>query len=205
MRIEIAGALSCGKSTLAALLRSRGHVIVEEDLSTNPYLELRVQDPETYDFPCQRQFVLDKLESLRQGVARGELFFSDFSLAAERAYLVNYLDGNPGQLRELLRLCDSAKDEIPAPAAIVHLKCAPEEQIERIRKRGREFEQGHDLGFLRRINLLVDDMVGRAAEEGIPVIEYRTDLIDWRSILADIEGVALPKLGWPLPAWRAAG
>lgn len=196
MRIEIAGALSCGKSTLAAILAARGQKIVYEDLSTNPYLDLRVQDPEKYDFLCQRQFVLDKIESIRKAEADDVPYFTDFSLAAERAYVSHYVSHRPDWIGELFALLDRCEKEEGLPDLIVHLQCAPEEQIERIRRRGRDFEQGHDIAFVRNINERVDVQVARVAAMGVPVAAFRTDLVSWNDVIAslrsrELRGVSL--------------
>ena len=186
MRIEIAGALSCGKSTLAAKLAARGHKIVYEDLTTNPYLDLRVQDPERYDFLCQQQFVLDKIASLRISLEKGADFVSDFSIAAERAYVSHYVAHRPDWIGSLMALMDGSERELGLPDLVVFLRCAPEAQLDRIRTRGRAFEQGHDVDFIRGINHLVDSQVSRLTSKGVPVVTYRTDEIAWPELLSDL-------------------
>jgi deoxyadenosine/deoxycytidine kinase len=192
MRIEIAGALSCGKSTLAGKLASLGHKIVYEDLSTNPYLDLRVQDPEKYDFLCQRQFVLDKIASLQAAEEDGGPYFTDFSVAAERAYVSHYVSHRPDWISELSALLDRSESEQGLPELVIHLQCAPEAQLDRIRIRGRDFEQGHDIPFIRNINDRVDAQVSRVADLGVPVAAYRTDVLGWDEILASVFGQHLP-------------
>ncbi len=192
MRIELAGALSCGKSTLAGKLALMGHKIVYEDLSTNPYLDLRVQNPEKYDFLCQQQFVLDKIASLKAAEADGTPYFADFSIAAERAYVSHYVSHRPEWISELTTLLDRFETEQGLPDLVIHLQCAPEAQLNRIRRRGRDFEQGHDIGFIRSINERVDTQVSRVAELGVPVAAYRTDILGWDDILDSIFGQHLP-------------
>lgn len=194
MRIEIAGALSCGKSTLAGKLASLGHKIVYEDLSTNPYLDLRVQDPEKYDFLCQQQFVLDKIASLRAAEADGASYFTDFSIAAERAYVSHYVSHRPDWISELYALLDRSESEQGLPNLVIHLQCAPGEQLERIRRRGRDFEQRHDVGFITNINERVDAQVRRVSGLGVRVAAYRTDILGWDEILDSIFGQHLPAI-----------
>lgn len=202
MRIEIAGALSCGKSTLAGKLETLGHRIIREDLSTNPFLDLRVEDPETYDFPCQRQFVLDKIASIQEADRGGMPYVCDFSLAAERAYVSHYVSHRPDWIGELFSLMDESERQDGLPDLVIHLQCAPEEQIARIRKRGRDFEQGHDVAFVRNINDKVDEQVRRVAGMGVPLAEFRTDEMDWDQIIAALHSSHLPKA--TMDALRAA-
>ncbi|MNU39053.1 Deoxyguanosine kinase [compost metagenome] len=194
MRIEIAGALSCGKSTLAGKLASLGHKIVYEDLSTNPYLDLRVQDPEKYDFLCQQQFVLDKIASLQAAEADGAPYFTDFSIAAERAYVSHYVSHRPDWISELTALLDRSESEQGLPDLVIHLQCSPEEQLERIRRRGRDFEQGHDVAFITNINDRVDAQVRRVSGLGVSVAAYRTDILGWDEILNSVFGQHLPAI-----------
>lgn len=194
MRIEIAGALSCGKSTLAGKLASLGHKIVYEDLSTNPYLDLRVQDPEKYDFLCQQQFVLDKIASLQAAEADGAPYFTDFSIAAERAYVSHYVSHRPDWISELTALLDRSESEQGLPDLVIHLQCSPGEQLERIRRRGRDFEQGHDVAFITNINDRVDAQVRRVSGLGVSVAAYRTDILGWDEILNSVFGQHLPAI-----------
>jgi deoxyadenosine/deoxycytidine kinase len=196
MRIEIAGALSCGKSTLARLLSKAGHYVVYEDLSTNPYLDLRVQDPEKYDFLCQRQFVLDKIASLAHAESLGCDYFTDFSIAAERAYVTRYLSDRPASLEELMGIMDRSESDQGLPDLVVYLKCHPQEQLQRIRKRGRAFEQGHTVGFIDGINCLVRAQIMRLKGMGVEVVEYQTDVLSWDAVLNDLTGAVLPSAGY---------
>lgn len=202
MRIEIAGALSCGKSTLAGRLAADGHLIVYEDLTTNPYLDLRVQDPEKYDFLCQRQFVLDKIASLKAASEDGRPHIADFSIAAERAYVSHYVSHRPDWIGSLMSLMDESELSLGLPDLVIHLECAPEAQLERIRKRGRDFEQGHDVPFIANINDRVNAQVARVGDLGVEIVSYRTDLTEWDGILADLYGRHLPRFGFPAAGAR---
>jgi deoxyadenosine/deoxycytidine kinase len=203
MRIEIAGALSCGKSTLACKLADDGHLIVYEDLTTNPYLDLRMQDPERYDFLCQQQFVLDKIESLKSASVAGRPYVTDFSIAAERAYVSHYVSHRPDWIGTLTALMDASEAGLGQPNLLIHLECAPEAQLDRIAKRGREFEQGHDIPFIANINDRVAKQVERVRNLGVEIASYRTDLQDWDSIIADLYGRHFNRIGFPLPVGGA--
>jgi deoxyadenosine/deoxycytidine kinase len=196
MRVEIAGALSCGKSTLARKLASDGHHIVYEDLTTNPYLDLRVEDPEKYDFLCQRQFVVDKITSLEMAMTEGKPYIVDFSIAAERAYVSHYVSHRPDWIGTLMALMDRSEEKLGLPDLVIYLQCAPEAQLTRIRNRGRDFEQGHDIPFIANINELVDRQVMRIRELGVEVVSYRTDVVQWDRIMADLNVGYLPRFGF---------
>lgn len=171
MRIELAGALAVGKSTLSAKLKARGFHVVFEDLSANPYLDLRKQDPEKYGLLVQQQFIEDKVGALEYAVAHGhESIVSDFSLTAELAYVDFYVAGKPEWLARLHRQVADSAARIGEPDLIVFMYCEPEIQLARIRTRGRDFEQGLDLGFIATINRMVRERVDAAEARGMRVI-----------------------------------
>lgn len=203
MRIEIAGALASGKTTLAGLLGSMGWHVVYEDLSTNPYLELRKVDPEKYELLCQQRFAEDKINGIAAAVAAGkDMIVSDYSLVVERAYLSHYLKDRPDWIAAIERRLHESGPLIGPLDAIIHLRCPAEVQLDRIRTRGRSFEQGHDVAFLNSINRLVDDRVADAQSSGIRVIDVEAPALagpESASALANV----LTQIGVPLPSFAA--
>jgi len=172
MRVEIAGALASGKTTLAGCLGAMGWHVVYEDLSTNPYLELRKVDPERYELLCQRRFAEDKINGIAAAVAAGkDRIVSDYSLVVERAYLSHYLKDRPDWIASIEALLHDSVPLIGQLDAIIYMRCPAEVQLDRIRTRGRSFEQGHDVAFLNSINHLVDGRVADARAGGLRVVE----------------------------------
>jgi len=179
MRIEIAGALATGKSTVAGILRERGFHLVSENLANNPYLEMRKVDPVKYEFLCQQRFVADKLDAIEKAIAEtSRHIVSDYCLAAEKAYIVHYLSYRPEWVERLVGQIDEGESRIGKPDCIVHLRCRPETQVERIRRRGRDFEQGHDVAFVSAIKDLVGRQVALARAAGVQVVEIDVDGIE---------------------------
>jgi len=175
MRIEVAGALAVGKSTLCQRLEGHGFHVVYEDLSKNPYLELRKQDPEKYGFLAQQSFVDEKLKSIKSAALAGHpKVVVDFCMAAELAYIQYYVSDRSEWLAKLERQVAEGLAEVGQPDLILHLHCAPELQLSRIKARGRGFEQGHDLDFIRTISGMVRERVLLAEDSGVPVIHLDT-------------------------------
>lgn len=178
MRIEVAGALAVGKSTLCRKLERHGFHVVYEDLSANPYLDLRRQDPEKYGFLAQQSFVDEKLKAIRAAVeARIPAVVVDFCMAAELAYVEYYVSDRPEWLARLERQVAEGLEAVGQPDLIVHLHCPPELQLARIKARGRGFEQGHDLGFVRTISRMVRERVEEAERGGVPVLHVDSSLL----------------------------
>lgn len=187
MRIEIAGTLATGKSTLVHAFAPYGFQLVLEDLTTNPYLDLRTRFPEKYRLICAQRFLEDKIGQLYHSRASGNPnVISDFSMAAEKAYMAYYQRDEIEWRKMAEARIDGLELEIGRPDLLLHLRCRPEEQLDRIRRRGREFEQGHDLEFLTAINALMDEKVQAKADRGIKVVEIETTSLPRNSSLRDL-------------------
>jgi deoxyadenosine/deoxycytidine kinase len=178
MRIEIGGSLSTGKTTLAKLIAERGFEYVSENFEDNPYLPLVSQDPEKYGYDCQKWFVDNKIETL--GALSARDIVTDYSPYTDRAYIAHYMSANPEAVQSLCDRLDAGIATIGKPAALIYLTCDEDEQLGRIKSRGRDFEQGLDLDFLRSINSLGEQYLQQARAAGVPVIEIDTGRVDMR-------------------------
>lgn len=179
MRIEVAGALAVGKSTLCKKLELHGFHVVYEDLSANPYLELRKQDPEKYGFLAQQSFVDEKLKAIKAAVDAGfPRVVVDFCMAIEMAYAEYYVSDRPEWLARLERQVEQGLRDFGQPDLIVHLHCPPELQLARIKARGRGFEQGHDLEFVRTISGMVRERVDLAESMGVEVVHVDSSALN---------------------------
>lgn len=183
MRIEIAGALATGKTTLAAALSNRGLHVVSEELEANPYLDLRLQNPDEYGYLCQEWFVTSKIKGIKAGarhldmMPQGSAMVIDYSMAADRAYVAHHVSNNPDWITRLEAEIDRFESAYGPPDLIVSLSCSSDEQLRRIAKRGRDFEQGLDLEYLETINDLVEAKLSIPAYHQSDVLRYRTDVI----------------------------
>jgi deoxyadenosine/deoxycytidine kinase len=99
---------------------------------------------------------------------------------------------------------DQSEADLGLPSLVIYLQCDAAEQLERIRVRGRAFEQGHDVAFIQAINRLVDAQVQRLEGLGVPLVGYRTDLFSWDEIAADLFERRLPAAGYRIHGSVAA-
>lgn len=175
MRIEIAGALGVGKSTLSKAFGAAGCHVVREDFSTNPYVELQTIDPEKYAFLSQKTFIDDKIVDLDRAIAAGHrVIVSDFSMMVELAYVDFYQTTEPENREFLHRYVEGWYEKNGLPDVIIFLHCDLETQMQRIRQRGRAFEQSYDKNFVGTVDKVFQDRIAVVRDMGWNVVGIDT-------------------------------
>lgn len=151
--IAIEGPIGVGKTTLAELLAAElGARTLLEDVDSNPFLPKFYEDPKKYAFQTQVFFLLSRYQQQRE-LSQYELFntsvVSDYLFAKDRIFAYLNLDENELALYEqLYRLIDA---RVPKPDLVVYLQASSEVLIERIKKRGKYYEQKITEEYLKRL------------------------------------------------------
>lgn len=186
MRIEIIAPLAAGKSTLVQHLAQHDFEIVTEDLSTNPFLELRKNDPVKYALPCQEKFIADKIVSLSAAIESGTNdIVADFSVWTERAYARHLIPTYTSELSRMSRQVDDFYEKYGLPDLLVCMAISTGEQIERIQQRGRGFEQVHSYDYLQRLNEQIELEASLAVLTGVRTLVFDAGRMD-SAAMADI-------------------
>lgn len=153
MYIAIEGPIGAGKTTLARLLAERlGAEPLLEVVEENPFLPLFYQDRQRYAFKTQVFFLLSRyrqLSRLRErplfgGVVADYLFDKDAIFASLN------LEGPEWDL--YLDLYRELSLKLPPPDLTVYLRAPVPVLLERIRKRGRPFEERMDPAYLEALS-----------------------------------------------------
>ncbi|WP_435641812.1 deoxynucleoside kinase [Micavibrio aeruginosavorus] len=179
-RVEIAGSLATGKTTLCQTLERQFTRVVYEELSGNPYLDKVRHDPDKYALPCQQWFVDNKVNAIRQAINDNPdgRIISDFSLLLDRVYVSHYLAHRPDWVAALYQQLEEGVRDIGQPDVILYLTCPPDEIVNRIKKRGRDFEQHLTAEFARAINAGVQTEISNIpAHTGPRIIEIDTTMM----------------------------
>ncbi len=151
--IAIEGPIGVGKTTLAELLAEElGARTLLEDVESNPFLPKFYEDPKKYAFQTQVFFLLSRYQQQRE-LSQYGLFetsvVSDYLFAKDRIFAYLNLDENELALYEqVYRLIDA---RVPKPDLVVYLQASSEVLIERIRKRGKYYEQNITPEYLERL------------------------------------------------------
>ena len=152
--IVVEGPIGVGKTSLARrLCDSLSAHGVYEQASENPFLERFYRNPRAGALPTQLYFLLQRAQQL-SALTQADLFVpvrvADYLLEKDRLFARVTLDENEYALYEQLH----AKLDIqaPKPDLVVYLQAPVDVLLERIARRGIEYEHYIDRGYLERLN-----------------------------------------------------
>ena len=152
--IAIEGCIASGKTTLAkALAQHFGISPILEDYHDVPSLELFYKDPDKYAFETEIQFTqahFNRLASVLE-VNKGSTLVTDFTLKRDLLFATITLERQPDKLMKYRQFWQNLASQLPEPDQILLLEASTDELLNRIRRRGRPFEQGVSRQYLDRL------------------------------------------------------
>jgi len=153
-RIEICGGIASGKTTLAKLLQGANLISVFEDFRKNPFYRAFYRDPAGTAFETELTFLLQHYHQEKSVANHMKSFCADFSMVLDDAYACVTLTSE--KLRLFRSVQKQIEAELPSRALLVHLRCPPEVEFRRIRRRRRPAERTITLAYLAKINDALD-------------------------------------------------
>jgi deoxyguanosine kinase len=152
-RIEIAAGIAVGKTTLCDALQARGHTIISEKLDENPFLTRAYADKGSRGFDVGMSFLMSKASGIETYDGQAPIAIVDYSMIAEYAYNDVHLKHVNAHAHKIVeQAIDFRRNQIGDPDILIHLQCPVDHQLANIKKRGRDFEQGHTAAYLLSIN-----------------------------------------------------
>ena len=148
--IAVEGPIGVGKTTLAkALCKHLQARLVLEEFDENPFLREFYKDKDRVAFQTQIYFLLTRFKQ-QEGVLQQDLFaraiVSDYLFAKDRIFAYLNLAETEVQLYE--RIYELIQPRLLKPDLVVYLQARPEVLVERMQKRGREYEMTVDVKYL---------------------------------------------------------
>ena len=185
--IAIEGPIGVGKTSLAKILANKfGWRLVQEEVGHNPFLERFYENPRKYAFQTQLFFLLSRYRQQRE-VAQGNLFekglISDYVLAKDKIFaLINLEDDEIALYDSIYRLLVPT---IPRPDLVIYLQARPEVLLNRVRKRGVEYERNISLDYLKTLSDAYNEYFFHYNET--PLLVVGTSEIDFVESPRDLE------------------
>lgn len=177
-RIEVSGILAAGKSTLCDAFAAHGFPIAREDVANNPYFLKAQQDPARYELLVQKWILSQRFAEVAKAKNADSAlpFIVDYCLAVDKAYAHFYLsESDPRAMAKTHRAIDKMYQTQGHPDLVIHLRCDTDELLRRIRRRGRDFEQGHTAEFLNALDGHIEDYLSILKSRAVcPVMEIDT-------------------------------
>lgn len=178
--IAIEGLIGAGKTTLARRLAERwnGRLVLEE-FDDNPFLPRFYKEPDRYAFSVELSFLAQRYHQLKR-VTEQELFSSvtvaDYSIGKSLVFANATLPPDEHALfRDLYQIMYA---DLPQPQLIVYLHLGIDRVRERIRQRGRGYEQAIGAEYLMRLQERYMDHLMKASTTRALIVDLGgTDLL----------------------------
>jgi deoxyguanosine kinase len=152
--IVVEGPIGVGKTSLARrLCSSLGAQGVFEQAAQNPFLERFYKNPRAGALPTQLYFLLQRaqqLAALKQADLFGTVRVADYLLDKDRLFARVTLDDAEYSLYD--QLYSKLDIQVPKPDLVVYLQAPVDVLLERIARRGVDYEQHIDRQYLERLN-----------------------------------------------------
>ena len=174
-RIEIAGGIGCGKSTIAQKLGTRNELqLVCESHAENPFWRLFMEEPGRYQTEKDIAFLVQHVAKIKQAGASASIV-CDYALIQDLAYSKLHRKNSHSQMMSSLYLY--LKEEIQPLSLLIYVHCSLETQLARIKLRGRSPEQKLSSDYLEKLNHSIEESVYGEFSES-PVLSVNTETLE---------------------------
>lgn len=183
--IAVEGVIGAGKTTLARkLAQTLGANLLLEQPDENPFLPRFYRDAAGAAFPTQLTFLLQRagqVEQLHQRDLFTAVWVADFMFEKDRLFAELTLNATDFEL--YLRVFERLSFDLPPPDRIIYLTAPIDLLMQRIARRGRDYEVPIEPEYLQ----LLADAYARwvRRHSGVPLIEIDTAQFDFVSRESD--------------------
>lgn len=184
MYIAIAGNIGAGKTTLTKMLaKYYGWEPRFESVSFNPYLEDYYTDIKRWSFCLETYFLKERFKDLMAVLQSQHTIIQDRSIF-EGVYVFVRNNYERGDLEErdfdtYMELFGHMKRLMRLPELMIYLRKSVPTLIRQIQKRGRDYEQGMQLDYLKDLNDRYEDFIYHQYEGRVLVID--SDELDFEN------------------------
>ena len=185
--IVVEGPIGAGKTSLTYKLAERLDAeTLLENASDNPFLPRFYQEPKRYALSTQLHFLFDRTRQLRD-LAQGDLFragtVSDFLIDKDMLFARMNLDDDEFELYQ--KVYADLAPQAPTPDLVIYLQAPIDALMDRVRRRGVEFERGMDAGYLQRLANSYSEFFHRY--EAAPLLIVNTSNLNFAESEDDFE------------------
>ena len=180
--IAIAGNMGAGKTSMVTFLQQTyGFEPIYEPFMDNPYLDDFYKDMRTWAFHSQLYFITHKFRLHRElncsscTAVMDRTIYEDAEIFARNLARGRYMSRRDwATYQELYR---TMLEALQPPDLLIYLRCTPRAIRRRIKHRGRASEQAIPYRYIRRLNDLYEDWIGRYDQS--PVLVWDSDHDDY--------------------------
>lgn len=180
--IAVSGNIGVGKTSLVRYLTERyGVKPVYEPFGDNPYLDDFYADMNRWAFHSQVWFLSRKQRLHLQLHREPGTFVMDRTIYEDAEIFATYLARSRRMTKRdfatYLEIYEAMKESLRPPDLLIHLRCSTRAIRQRIKQRGRASEQAIPASYLRKLNELYEDWIGRWDES--PLLIWDSERLDY--------------------------
>ena len=182
--VAVAGNIGVGKSTLVEMLCVRlGWEPFYEPVTENPYLEDFYKDMGAWSFHSQVFFLTRRLRSHHRlgqhptSVVQDRSVYEDAEIFAHNLFLQGYISQRDYQTYR--DLYETTSRLLPPPDLVVYLRASVPTLLNRIERRGRDYERTISAEYLQGLNNLYEQWIENFTL--CPVLAVPADDLDYVS------------------------
>ena len=156
MHIAVAGNIGSGKTTLAKKLGEHYNWEVQyEDVDQNPYLNDFYEDMQRWSFNLQIYFLNSRFNQIidikqnNRNVIQDRTIYEDAFIFAPNLHSMGLMTTR--DFENYFSLFNSMENLIGAPDLLIYLRASVPTLVNQIQSRGREYEEGIRLDYLKRL------------------------------------------------------
>jgi deoxyguanosine kinase len=185
--IAVEGAIGAGKTSLVNLLEQQyGARLILEENDSNPFIAKFYEDQKTYSFQTQIFFLLSRYNQYME-LAQRDLFNSvvviDYLFQRDKIFAQLNLEDHEYRLYE--QIYNLIGSKAPKPDLVIFLQASTEVLLERVFKRGREYESFMDPDYLDLVNKAFNNFFFYYSDT--PLLVINTNEIDFVEKKCDLE------------------
>lgn len=164
MHIAVAGNIGSGKTTLTRLLaKNYGWTPKYEDVDFNPYLTDFYNDMQRWSFNLQIYFLNRRFKDIvaisksQEHVIQDRTIYEDACIFAPNLHSMGLMSSR--DFENYTSLFNLMLSLVQPPDLLIYLKSSIPNLVSQIQKRGREYESGIRLDYLKGLNERYDNWI----------------------------------------------
>lgn len=164
MHIAVAGNIGSGKTTLTRLLaKNYGWTPKYEDVDFNPYLTDFYNDMQRWSFNLQIYFLNRRFKDIvaisksQENVIQDRTIYEDACIFAPNLHSMGLMSSR--DFENYTSLFNLMLSLVQPPDLLIYLKSSIPNLVSQIQKRGREYESGIRLDYLKGLNERYDNWI----------------------------------------------
>jgi len=180
--VAVAGNIGVGKSTLVEkLCITLGCTPFYEPVTENPYLADFYRDMRSWAFHSQIFFLTHRLRSHHalslhaSSVIQDRSVYEDAEIFAHNLYLQGHI--HPRDYQTYRELYQTLVEFLPPPDLVIYLRASVPTLLNRIARRGREYERSIPADYLSSLNILYENWISEFTL--CPVLTVPADDLDY--------------------------